>query len=397
MKNTETKTTINKLFLIGNGFDLALGLKTSYNDFIFWLLQKYLMASLENYGSQLAPKEYSRFSQMSRGLERNTIYGFSRNPLFDVLIKKSYDKNALLNTFKNFNSVQELLEFIQQKHIEIEVKPKINNGLFSAIYKQVNLGWVDIEGIYFNLVKDLVNAERTNTGIDIEHYNEDLKHIIVELEAYLRSLELDIPATIAKDFFSQFLAPIQPDEVFLEDDKTLSENAGHLYFLNFNYTFSLQYILNGCGLETENYSINHIHGCFDEDSPIIFGFGDEMDESYQKMETINDNRFFEYIKSFKYFSNPNYRNLLRFLNSAPYQVCIYGHSCGLSDRIMLNEIFEHRHCKSIKIYFYEDAQGHNDFITKTMDISRHFNSNQLMREKIVAFDAANKIPQVKKE
>ncbi|UAM97020.1 IS3 family transposase [Polaribacter litorisediminis] len=29
----------NKLILIGNGFDLALGLKTSYNDFLFWLLK----------------------------------------------------------------------------------------------------------------------------------------------------------------------------------------------------------------------------------------------------------------------------------------------------------------------------------------------------------------------
>ncbi|WP_254712750.1 AbiH family protein [Polaribacter sp. R2A056_3_33] len=24
---------------MGNGFDLALGLKTSYNDFLFWLLK----------------------------------------------------------------------------------------------------------------------------------------------------------------------------------------------------------------------------------------------------------------------------------------------------------------------------------------------------------------------
>lgn len=27
----------NKLILIGNGFDLALGLKTFYNHFLFWL------------------------------------------------------------------------------------------------------------------------------------------------------------------------------------------------------------------------------------------------------------------------------------------------------------------------------------------------------------------------
>ncbi len=32
----------NKLVIIGNGFDLAHGLKTSYNDFIYWYLQQTL-------------------------------------------------------------------------------------------------------------------------------------------------------------------------------------------------------------------------------------------------------------------------------------------------------------------------------------------------------------------
>jgi hypothetical protein len=35
----EEKIKVNKLFLVGNGFDLALGLKTSYADFMFWLLK----------------------------------------------------------------------------------------------------------------------------------------------------------------------------------------------------------------------------------------------------------------------------------------------------------------------------------------------------------------------
>ena len=95
--------------------------------------------------------------------------------------------------------------------------------------------------------------------------------------------------------------------------------------------------------------------------------------------------------SFQYFKTPNYRELLSFLNSGDYQVCIYGHSCGLSDRIMLNEIFENENCKSIKIYYYSD----DDFTNKTMEISRHFNSNQVMRQKIVQKSKDDLIPQVK--
>lgn len=33
---------MNRLVIIGNGFDLAHGLKTSYNDFVDWYLEKRL-------------------------------------------------------------------------------------------------------------------------------------------------------------------------------------------------------------------------------------------------------------------------------------------------------------------------------------------------------------------
>jgi len=67
----------------------------------------------------------------------------------------------------------------------------------------------------------------------------------------------------------------------------------------------------------------------------------------------------------------------------------------LSDRLLLNEVFEHENCKSIKIYFYENEKGKNDYTTKTMDISRHFTSNKDMRRKIVNINSENKIPQQK--
>ena len=34
---------MNRIILIGNGFDLAHGLKTSYNDFIKWYLKRALL------------------------------------------------------------------------------------------------------------------------------------------------------------------------------------------------------------------------------------------------------------------------------------------------------------------------------------------------------------------
>jgi hypothetical protein len=130
------------------------------------------------------------------------------------------------------------------------------------------------------------------------------------------------------------------------------------------------------------------------DNPIIFGFGDELDENYLKMESERVKGFFEYIKSFGYFRTRNYHELIRFLDQGIYQIYIMGHSCGLSDRTMLNMIFEHENCKSIKIFYHEIAPGENNFKEITQEISRHFKNKAEMRKKIVNFEYSEKMVQV---
>ncbi|MBK9736892.1 MAG: hypothetical protein IPO92_18815 [Saprospiraceae bacterium] len=47
--NINKSRPINRLILIGNGFDLAHGMKTSYADFILWYFQKCWEDAFENY------------------------------------------------------------------------------------------------------------------------------------------------------------------------------------------------------------------------------------------------------------------------------------------------------------------------------------------------------------
>src|SRR3546814_2357202 len=100
---------------------------------------------------------------------------------------------------------------------------------------------------------------------------------------------------------------------------------------------------------------------------MIFGFGDELDEDYAKMEAQRTKGFFEYIKSFWYFRTNNYHDLIRFIDGEEFQVYILGHSCGLSDRTMLNMIFEHDNCKSIKIFYR--SEEHTSELQSLMRIS----------------------------
>lgn len=153
-----------------------------------------------------------------------------------------------------------------------------------------------------------------------------------------------------------------------------------ILFLNFNYTkMADQYIPQG-----SEFKVNHIHGELGNDkNPIIFGYGDELDDDYKEISKLNDNDYLKNIKSIRYLETDNYRKLLSFIDSAPFQIYIMGHSCGNSDRTLLNTLFEHRNCVSIKPFYYEKPDGTDNYIEIIQNISRNFNDMRLMRDRVV--------------
>ena len=170
--------------------------------------------------------------------------------------------------------------------------------------------------------------------------------------------------------------------------------------LNFNYTTTINKYLENLKKGEVNIDNIHIHGeLLNEKDQINFGFGDEMDDAYKAIENINDNEYLRNFKSFQYLQNNNYDKLLNYIDSDKYQVIILGHSCGLSDRTLLNTIFEHENCRSIKPYYYEiineESKVIGDNYTEIVqNISRHFNKKKLMREKIVNKTLCKPLPQI---
>ena len=127
----------------------------------------------------------------------------------------------------------------------------------------------------------------------------------------------------------------------LEDNRVAVELKVNIllgYLLNFNYMSTPKMYLE------DNANINYIHGMLKYPQSVIFGYGDELDDNYTKLQKLNDNEYLRNIKSIRYLELDSYRSLLRFIESAPFQICIMGHSCGNSDRTLLNTLFEHRNC-----------------------------------------------------
>jgi uncharacterized protein YnzC (UPF0291/DUF896 family) len=140
----------------------------------------------------------------------------------------------------------------------------------------------------------------------------------------------------------------------------------------------------------DKITINHIHGDL-KSSPIIFGYGNETESEYNKLEKLS-NEYLENIKSTHYFNTHHLKDLLVTLNQQ-YEVYIYALSCGLSGNILLKKILQNYNCKQIRIFYYENMEGKNNFRETLKNISRVFDDKDLMREKIISFQMNDKIPQ----
>lgn len=403
---------MNRLILIGNGFDIAHGLPTKYSEFI------------NNYWE-------------------NTISEI------EELGQTKYENDEILIEFlpMNFNknmSYHDLLKSLKERSLEIVFK----NKFLGIISKKLSINsWVDIEKEYYRLLKELISDD----SYSIIDLNNDFNRIKELLNSYLTKIENDsgernkdllirINGNIGgkiyapyelKDFSEEYkeyrskyelskLEKVKENMVSYENmdkklklinialkgiftskamkDILMSYKSNGLFnfipdetlVLNFNYTTTERYY--GRPRDFENYnndfvtksSLIHIHGEIDiyKKSPIIFGFGDELDEEYKSIENLDDNNYLENIKSINYQDSKNYKNLLEFLNNDHYQVFVMGHSCGISDRTLLNTIFEHDNCSSIKPFYFEDEDGKDNYSDIVRNISRNFNSKVKMRDRV---------------
>ncbi len=343
---------VNRLIVIGNGFDIAHGLNSSFKDFIY----NYCLKTVTIFLNEL------KFEDQLISIKSSSLFS---------------DKNKVLNeltptlAFKMLNS-----DFHKNSQIKISWK----SGFFQIIMNEVeNKKWVDIEIQYFDFLKSIL----TETS-QLNKLNNEFEFIKLKFIEYLSHELTKFSMDASENLLSQFSQKIKLSETIpntIKNDLIPNKTA----FLNFNYTDVAKKYSNY--LDNGNCSYIPIHGQLEINNnnftqEPVFGFGDEMDKDYIKFELFKNNNIFKHIKSFKYLQFNHYRKLIEFIENNPYQIQIFGHSCGLSDRTLLNTIFEHENCISIKP-FYHKKNNLDDFEEKTYSISRHFTSKSLLRSKVV--------------
>jgi len=350
---------MNKLVIIGNGFDLAHGLPTRYEDFLLWEIN-------------------DAFKQKSRIIE---------SPLFTIESSNSNIQKENGDSFI-FETIEGFLKFLEyHKNGFVIIKISYKYEFIKKLIQFASKNWVDIEREYFReLVKiSTFNGNEESKNKMLSNLNQSVDLIRVELKNYLsvkNIISFDVNNEIKRNFF----------EI---NNRNKLDQTNSTLILNFNYTDTAEKYL-----PNPNIQINYIHGKLkDSKNPLIFGYGDEMDENYEKIEKLYNNDYLKHMKSFAYLQTANYRNLFEFLDkkNQKFDVFIMGHSCGLSDRLLFTHIFEHSNFNSVQIYYYAKPDGTNDFFEKTQEISRYFrlDSKHKMRKCLVPFNESKPLTQFK--
>jgi len=409
---------MNRIIIIGNGFDLAHGLKTSYKDFIEWYWEK-------------------RIKRMQSRFEAQ-----SKDELCEIKLENRVAQDFWISV--DMNGREKGKAFIDKLSTNPYIRAQISMSNFvRAINSNIETkGWVDIENEYYAQLKQVVLDEDINESAKrglvykLDRELTTLKDLLLEYLSEQNSVQVGTIDSIWKKIY----APIDRDDIavadtdkfwvyvqtmigakkaewdqifdmyqlggkfnedlvieatakldkmdyetkqeFLQSQEKVLECLTYpenILLLSFNYTN----VARKYHIEKDRFKCRYIHGELADPEHVIFGYGDELETDYKAIREKNENVFLKNMKSIRYLEMSNYRDVLRYLERAPYQVFIMGHSCGNSDRTLLNTIFEHKNCVSIKPFYYVKPDGTDNYMEIVQNISRNFEDMKLMRDRVV--------------
>lgn len=388
---------MNKVLLVGNGFDLAHGLWTSYNDFLFLM------------------KNWNEFEYEYEEEKRN--------------IEKSKDKvNKSVSSEKD---IFELFDFIIDEEKESEIKKFIKNivgmdrALLDKLKKIIDTnswvnyfincgaeidGWIDFEKEIYPVIEMFTYVFKSDCNIEVdrEHdyiegkikknncdfrisrlfqlwnkyiWNKDQQYIAIEsifLSEQYGVLKKKILKSL-KEEFDEFICAFEiyiHEFVFKRKDLKLLKQIKDI---NADYVISFNYTLTEKLYEISEQKTHHIHGKIREDlargtNNMVLGVNGQKDQIFDFIY------FVKYFQRIQKRTGIKYKGLLKecgynskgwMIDNKGYELHIYGHSLDTTDEDILKYIM----VASKKIYIYYYTQ--EDYESKVINLIALYGREEL--------------------
>lgn len=230
---------MNRLVIIGNGFDMAHGLKTSYMDFINWYWDQ-RVASFAGNNTKVSEDILCRLViKNNTDISSWNVFAYDNSYFFkDILHKERYFGGEVIQCIKS-----------NPQDFALECTP-----FFQTILQSIETkGWVDIENDYYQLLKD--NIDKPHCNYTIDELNKQLLYLQTKLVKYLGTQKVTehkadfqdaikenfIPEDFSTEWKKKALASMGLEYDSLSEVQKVPRKRKklapqHIMLLSFNYT-----------------------------------------------------------------------------------------------------------------------------------------------------------------
>lgn len=359
------------ILIIGNGFDLAHGLKTSYKHFLDFCKEQNnkRIPMAVNYGTTFIDNIWLRHFLMREKQLGNTWIDLEQE-IYKVIKNVSFSINHLSSNKPNFKypamfSIRkDVLEFDFNKIFDY-MKP-VNN--MQTIGKK---GYIEIETNDFSCL--YYHIENSDGLIHLLY--DQLREFTKVFEQYLIN---EVMAKLDKN--QRYLLPF-------------AKNRSELHVLSFNYTdtFSSLYDCNKNSNSAYKIYPYFVHGKAEDNlkSKLVLGTHSFKNDNI----IVAFNVFKKHNQRHKYGTIESYQELLRQIRFSIINPVfhIIGHSLDKTDHNILKHIFYANKNATIKVYYHnEDAQerlinnitdiiGEEEVMTRVQLIDQHDTKRGILR------------------
>lgn len=304
------------LYIIGNGFDLYLKLKTSYNDFFETKLE-----SNNNEYSVMRKKIWQYIEKKANKL----FNGFELSKIIDDTKPPKLHNNSIF-----------LLYLLLEKDNEIEYWNDVEKKIFPCVKELEKLSELDEESFlkkfqYFTYeyVQDFKKNDEIIRKIILrkciqqKKYCEDYNYL-VELNKFEKEFG-DYIKEINEKVFTEDVNSFRDNKFIDKIHKVFEEDKNEINILiNFNYTTYLR--------EMDYISeMTNIHGTFENP---IFGI--------DNTEIGNDREFYYLTKTSRVLFNNTIKEEFKLPNNIEIsKICFFGHSLARADYSYFQSIFDY--------------------------------------------------------
>ena len=356
-----------KILIIGNGFDLANNLPTTYRDFlefcekVSYIFEDTSLKTVEEYYNK-----YLQEWEFNNDVKLNLMNFFIVKSNTGETTQRIYSFRFWQDSKKRslfLEKMQELYDCINDNVWYRHFNEKIKGN------SKIGKNWIDFESEIAEvlLTKDEKQSTYFNMQRELRALDDEMSSILLKhLNRLTRALEL---------YLDVILNAITPKKIEDLNDEVFN------YILSFNYTntFFKHYKMNISYEYTERCCI---HGEVSDTSSIetcnlVLGIDDK--------EEIDDEQFLPFKKFYQRIikqTNNNYSNWLDEIKTSPeykYELHIFGHSLDVTDKDILKDFMLNDNVVT-KIYYYRRYENDKaDFSSKIRNLIKIIGKEELIK------------------